>query len=98
MRYDANFDTINVVWLEKGKNMRKYEEKNYLFENIKDKKEKLDKIKENDNNKFQLCQQKGISLCIIDTSSQKYVTESSSQKFLNIIRKIMQIIYGKREY
>ena len=37
MRYDANFDTINVVWLEKGKNMRKYEEKNYLFENIKDK-------------------------------------------------------------
>lgn len=37
MRYDANFDTINVVWLQKGKNMRKYEEKNYLFENIKDK-------------------------------------------------------------
>ena len=36
MRYDANFDTINVVWFKKGKNMRKYEEKNYLFENIKD--------------------------------------------------------------
>ncbi len=28
---------MNIVWLEKGKNMRKYEEKNYLFENIKDK-------------------------------------------------------------
>ena len=36
MRYDANFDTINVVWFKKGKSMRKYEEKNYLFENIKD--------------------------------------------------------------
>ena len=36
MRYDANFGTINVVWFKKGKNMRKYEEKNYLFENIKD--------------------------------------------------------------
>lgn len=52
--------------------------------------EKLDKIKENDNNKFQLCQQKGISLCIIDTSSQTYVTESSSQKFLDIILKIIE--------
>ena len=37
MRYDANFGTINVVWFKKGNNMRKYEEKNYLFENIKDK-------------------------------------------------------------
>ena len=36
MRYDANFDTINIVWFKKGKSMRKYEEKNYLFENIKD--------------------------------------------------------------
>lgn len=52
--------------------------------------DKFDKIKENDNNKFQLCQQNGISLCIIDTSSQKYVTESSSQKFLDIILKIIE--------
>lgn len=37
LRYDTNFDTINIVWTKKGRTMRKYEEKNYLFENIKDK-------------------------------------------------------------
>ena len=36
MRYDANFGTIGIVCIERGQKMRKYEEKNYLFENIKD--------------------------------------------------------------
>lgn len=51
--------------------------------------EKLQQIITNDNNKFQKCQEKGISLCIIDTSSQKHFTEKSSQKFLEIIRNII---------
>lgn len=51
--------------------------------------EKLQKIITNDNNKFQKCQEKGISLCVIDTSSQKHFTEKSSKKFLEIITNII---------
>jgi hypothetical protein len=47
--------------------------------------DKLDKVKNNDNNKFKLCIEQGISLCIIDTSQQKYVKPTTSQKYLNII-------------
>lgn len=36
---------------------------------------KLNNIQKNDTNKFQKCQENGISLCIIDTSSQKYFKE-----------------------
>lgn len=54
--------------------------------------EKLNKIQTNDQNKFQLCQQHGISLCIIDTSSQKRFTELSSQKYLEIIKQIINNI------
>lgn len=50
---------------------------------------KLNQIQQNDINKFQRCQELGISLCIIDTSSQKRFTEKSSQKFLDIIVKII---------
>lgn len=50
---------------------------------------KLNQIQNNDSNKFQKCQEKGISLCIIDSSSQKRFTEQSSQKFLDIIIKII---------
>ena len=46
---------------------------------------KLDKIKNNDTNKFHICSKKGISLCIIDTSGQKYFKESTSKKYLDII-------------
>ena len=52
--------------------------------------DKLNQIQNNDSNKFQKCQEKGISLCIIDTSSQKRFTEQSSQKFLDIISKIIE--------
>ena len=34
--------------------------------------EKLQQIQNNDDRKFQACLEKGISLCIIDTSSLKY--------------------------
>ena len=51
--------------------------------------DKLDKIQKNDQNKFQACINENISLCIIDTSSQKYVKPKTSQKFLDIICKII---------
>ena len=51
---------------------------------------KLESIKNNDSQKFQACIKKGISLCIIDTSSQKYFKESSSKRYLDIIINIIQ--------
>lgn len=52
---------------------------------------KLEQIQRNDANKFQLCQENNISLCVIDTSQHKYVTEKSSKKYLDIIVKIINI-------
>lgn len=51
--------------------------------------DKLDKIQTNDQNKFQKCQELGISLCIINTSNQKKFSEKSSIKYLSIIEKII---------
>ena len=46
-------------------------------------------IQNRDKNKFQLCQEKNISLCIIDTSSLKYFKEQRAEKYLNIITEII---------
>jgi hypothetical protein len=46
---------------------------------------KLNQIENNDKRKFQACLERGIELCIIDTSQQKYFKEKTSQKYLNII-------------
>ena len=51
--------------------------------------DKLNKIQNNDNRKFQACAEQGISLCIIDTSSQSYFKENTSEKFLKIIINII---------
>ena len=51
--------------------------------------EKFQKIQNRDANKFYLCQQNNISLCVIDTSSQKYFKEQTSKKFLTIIVNII---------
>jgi hypothetical protein len=51
--------------------------------------DKLSNIQNNDNRKFQACLEQNIELCIIDTSSQKYFKESSSEKFLKIICEII---------
>lgn len=50
---------------------------------------KLTQIQNNDQRKFQACAEQGISLCIIDTSKQKYFKENTSQEFLNIIIEII---------
>ena len=51
--------------------------------------DKLNQIHNNDNRKFQACLEKGIELCIIDTSQQKYFKEKSSKKYLNIIISVL---------
>ena len=52
----------------------------------------LTRIKNNDNRKFQACLERGIELCIIDTSKQVYFKEQTSKTFLNIIT---CLIYSK---
>lgn len=47
--------------------------------------DKLDKIQANDTNKFKACADNNITLCMIDTSKQKYFKESTSKEFLDII-------------
>ena len=51
--------------------------------------DKLLKIQNNDNRKFQACLEQGIELCIIDSSQQKYFKKQSSEKYLNIISTII---------
>lgn len=53
-------------------------------------KDKFDQIQNNDRNKYKACIDEKIDLCIIDTSQQKYFKPSSSQKYFNIITKIIQ--------
>jgi hypothetical protein len=50
---------------------------------------KLDQVQNNDHRKFQACLEKGIELCIIDTSQHKYVKEQTNLKYLDIIKKII---------
>jgi len=51
--------------------------------------EKLNMVKNNDNRKFQACLEKGIKLCIIDTSNSKKFKPERDKKYLNIIEKII---------
>lgn len=53
--------------------------------------DKLNKIQNNDNRKFQACLERGIELCIIDSSSQKYFKESTSKKYLDIITNLVDL-------
>lgn len=50
----------------------------------------LNKIKNNDNRKFQACLERGIELCIIDSTKQVYFKESSSHQFLDIINNLIK--------
>lgn len=51
--------------------------------------EKLKMTQKNDKNKFQLCQENNISLCIIDTSALKYFKEQNAEKYLNIVTNVI---------
>jgi len=50
---------------------------------------KLDKIKNNDQRKFQACLEKNIKLCIIDVHNVKYLKKERDKKFLDIIINII---------
>ena len=52
-------------------------------------KKKLKQTQNNDERKFQACIEKGIELCIVDTSKQKYFKEQTATEFLSIIAKII---------
>ena len=60
--------------------------------------EKLQQTQNNDHRKFQACLEKGIELCIIDTSGQKRFTELSSKPFLNIITNIINNKLSNNKY
>jgi hypothetical protein len=49
----------------------------------------LNRIKNNDNRKFQACLEKNIELCIIDTSKFTYFKEENASIFLDIVKKII---------
>ena len=51
--------------------------------------DKLKYIQGNDSKKFYLCQKKGINLCVIDTSGMKYFKSDKAQKYVDIIRNII---------
>ena len=52
--------------------------------------EKLNKIQNNDNRKFQACLEQGIELCIIDTSWIKYNTLPRMNKILDIVEDVIK--------
>ena len=52
--------------------------------------EKLASIQNNDHRKFAACIERGISLCILDSSKMTYFKESKAKVFLDIIRRIIQ--------
>ena len=52
--------------------------------------DKLNRTNFNDQQKYQACISNGISLCVIDTSKQKYFKDSTSQPYLDIIIKIIK--------
>jgi hypothetical protein len=49
--------------------------------------DKLNRIQNNDRRKYELCLEKKIQLCIIDTSDLKYFKPDNVQKYLDIILK-----------
>jgi len=54
-------------------------------------KEKLLQTQNNDNRKFQACLERGIELCIVDTSKCKHLTQSSKDKFYKIISNLIDM-------
>ena len=51
--------------------------------------EVLERIRNNDNRKFQACLERGIELCIIDSSSLAYFKPTNAKKYLDIICKLI---------
>lgn len=58
----------------------------------------LFKTQNNDSRKFQACIERGIELCIIDSSGQKYFKTETSQKYLDIITNLVNNKLSKLDY
>lgn len=56
--------------------------------------DKLSKIQNNDTRKFQACLERGIELCIIDTSKVRYFKEHIYNNYLSIISNIIEVRVG----
>ena len=52
--------------------------------------EKLEQTQNNDSRKYQACIEKGISLCVIDSSGMKHFKPNNSKKYLDIILNIVE--------
>ena len=59
-------------------------------------KDKLGSIQNNDNRKMQACLENGIELCIIDVSSMSYFKPSKAEKYYDIVRKIIDQKYNRK--
>lgn len=57
--------------------------------------DKLSKIQNNDQRKFQACIENGIELCIIDTSQVKYLKKHILEKYLKIISNVIELKMSK---
>lgn len=53
--------------------------------------EQLKSIQNNDQRKLQACLERGIELCVIDTSKHSYVKESTCKPYLDIVLKIIDL-------
>ena len=53
--------------------------------------EQLKSIQNNDQRKLQACLERGIELCVIDTSKHSYVKESTCKPYLDIVLKIIEL-------
>ena len=58
--------------------------------------ERLSQIQNNDNRKFQACLERGIELCIIDSSKCTYLKQSTKDKFYNIVKNILDFKNGRQ--
>lgn len=52
--------------------------------------DKLSQTQNNDQRKFQACLERGLELCIIDTSNLLYFKEANAQKYLNIVSNVIE--------
>jgi hypothetical protein len=53
--------------------------------------EQLKSIQNNDQRKLQACLERGIELCVIDTSKHSYVKESTCKPYLDIVLQIIEL-------
>lgn len=59
---------------------------------------KLERIQNNDVQKFRACSEKGIELCVINTSGHKYITENTSMPYFLIVEELVSSLLYRLEW